>query len=270
MWWISFNFPLILNSVQLIGIEDIGSFMNISKQHCQLFDMSSFYGKMCSISGIQFHSPPGLCALECIELDSCVAFSHNATDRTCTRTSEPCPLALPATGRVFMYAVLLEKPVDKCFGWVTLIPLDPDIDRMLTSDRPDFRVARLTKNDITDIAVVGYQSNNYCYAGYSTIEVESIRGPEWACERLHIADDCTAFWVPYSAGDTLPTRAVTGGAMTTGGNVMYVTKFFAIVYGTVQMSVIGHYTEEAQETRSSIGGDQKLTSATMELLVILV
>ena len=244
----------------------IANFVGVLTQHCHLYDMSLSYGKFCPISGIQLNSPLGLCALGCIQLDWCVAFSHNATDGTCTRTSEPCPLAIPAPGMTkFIYAVLSEKPLNECFGWIKFIPPAPDIDRMVTSDRPDIRVARLTQNDIT---IVGYQLDNNCYAGYFAIEVAARPGlVEWACERLRIADDCTAFWVPYSAGDTLPTRAVTGGVMRNEGRVVYVAKFFYIVYG-IQVSVIGHYIEQAQEARSTDGAN-KITSATMELLVIL-
>ena len=118
--------------------------------------------------------------------------------------------------------------------------------------------ARLVKNDVI---VVGFQLQEDCYAIYdSTVTVQMSN--EWACEWLRIADDCTAFWVPYNAGDTLPIRAVTGGTMT-NGDVIYIAKF-----ASSGVFLIGHYMVDAQEARASMI-DSIVTSTTMELLIIL-
>ena len=93
-----------------------------------------------------------------MKLDSCVAFSHNATDGTCTRTSEPCAVALPAPGMgKDMYAVATEKAVIQCVQWVTYISKAEAIDRLVTLDQaevPNMYAARLVKNDAI---VVGFQ-----------------------------------------------------------------------------------------------------------------
>ena len=118
--------------------------------------------------------------------------------------------------------------------------------------------ARLVKNDVI---VVGFQLQEDCYAIYdSTVTVQMSN--EWACEWLRIADDCTAFWVPYSAGDTLPIRAVTDGTMA-NGDVMYIAKF-----ASSGVFLIGHYMVDAQEARANMI-DSIVTSATMELLIVL-
>ena len=199
-----------------------------------------------------------------MKLDSCIAFSHNATDGTCTRTSGPCAVALPAPGMgKYMYAVVTEKTVAQCVEWVTYIKFTEAIDRLVTLDQPKYAniyvyAARLVKNNVI---VVGFQVQEDCFAIYdSTVEIQMSHG--WACEWLRIADDCTAFWVPYRAGDTLPTRVVTGDTMA-NDDVMYIAKF-----ESDETFIVGHYTVDAQEARSNLIGSI-VASTTMELLVIL-
>ena len=244
----------------------VASFAGILTQHCQVYDESSMYGKFCPISGLQFQSPPGLCIYACLHSDWCVAFSHNATNGTCTMTLEPCPLALPAPGMDnYMFAVFSEKPLAHCFQWVPFNGHEPPDNRMIIVinkvSSVFFILARMKKNNATGL---GYEelSTKKCYAHIPTTGPVTTFEEGWICERLRIVNGCTAFWVPYKAGESLPGRAVTGGAMA-NGDVMYVAHFprFGI-------SFCGYYTEEGQEARSATWSSV-VTSKTMELLVIL-
>ena len=240
------------------------SFAGILTQHCKVYDISSIYGRFCTMSGLQFHSPPELCIHACLEWDSCIAFSYNATDGTCTITSEPCPLALsvPEMDK-YMFAVFSEKPLAQCFLWLPFNRHEPVDDRpvIFKHHYSDATVARLKKNNVTTLGyeVLGLRG---CFA--STPDSGKINGiiEKWKCERLRIVNGCTAIWVPYNAGESLPARAVTGGAMPSG-DVMYVAKLQS--GGRV---FCGYYTEEGQEAVATTTGSWA-KSTRMELLVIL-
>ena len=241
----------------------VASFAGIFTQHCKIYDISSIYGTFCTMSGLQFHSPPKLCIHACLESDSCIAFSYNATDGTCTLTSEPCPLALSVPGTdKYMFAVFSEKPLAQCFLWLPINRYDPVDDRAIIFKHylSDAAVARLKKNNVTTL---GYEALvGKCYASTPDSGKVHARTDGWTCERLRIVNGCTAIWVPYNAGETLPTRAVTGGAMT-NGDVMYVAKLL------IRSELFcGYYTEENQEAHATNTG-HRVTSMRMELLVIL-
>ena len=229
---------------------------------CQIDDISSIYDAFCPMSGIKFQSPPELCRDACLQLGWCFAFSYNATDGTCTMTSQPCPEALPAPEMDnYMFVLLSQKSPAQCAEWVEFNePADGRMINVKWRTYFYFRVARLEKNDVT---YLGYENidKGDCYASTPESSAVSTLGG-FTCERLRMANDCTAFWVPYNAGDTLPTRAVAGGTMT-NGDVMYVAKFH-----DGQRWLVGYYTVESQKAHSTFGVAYP-TSATMELLIIL-
>ena len=85
----------------------------------------------------------------------------------------------------------------------------------------------------------------------------------YSCQRLRIMEDCTVFWVPYTARDPIPSRAVMAGH-TANGSVVYVTKF----YGIKSHSLAGHYVDGAERT-SGVRGRAVESSTTMMMLVVL-
>ena len=179
-------------------------------------------------------------------------------------TSEPCHLALPAPGMDnHMFAVFSEKPLAQCFLWLPFNRHEPVDDRAIIFKHyySDATVARLKKNNVTTLGyeLLGLRS---CYASTPDSGKVNALIDKWKCERLRIVNGCTAFWVPYNAGQTLPARAVTGGAMT-NGDVMYVAKF-----QSRSNLYCGYYTEEGQEAHATNTGS-RIKSTRMELLVIL-
>ena len=159
-----------------------------------------------------------------------------------------------------MFAYLSDKSPAQCVEWVEFnesaddrmikVELDPNIE---------MRVARLKKNDVTTL---GYEYINESRCVAATLERTVSTTGGYTCERLRISDDCTAFWVPYKAGKTLPARAVTGGTMT-NGDIMYVAKFWR--RGNW---FSGFYTVEIQTAYSTFERI-RFSSKVMKLLIIL-
>ena len=83
------------------------------------------------------------------------------------------------------------------------------------------------------------------------------------CPRLHIMEERTVFWLPYTGRYHIPPRAVMAGH-TASGDVVYVTKF----YSNNDRSLAGHYVDGTERTFGVYGGVVQ-SSTTMMMLVVL-
>ena len=202
------------------------------------------------------------CKYLCLQSTNCAAFNHDTADNSCTFLRNPCPLVHGAPG--MEYFVFPAKPAYQCVQWIPYTSGDPVDDRMIASQIGEQMVSRIRYKGNYNI---GYQYIPYkqCFT-YTTVDDGIVSsGSSSPCERLRIADDCTAFWIPYTAGDPLPTRVVTGGHMV-DGEVAYVIKF-DILHEGAPVTISGYYTEGAPQAVSAYLG--RRTSNTMTMLVIL-
>ena len=159
------------------------------------------------------------------------------------------------------YVVFRETPVHQCYEWVTYNFGDPLDERMITTDHPMCIVSRLA---VDGSDVIGYFFTDSGY-GYATVgDTEYDTGDGYRCERLRVVEGCTIFWVPYTAGERLPSNAVIGGVMA-NGDVPYVVKFDAIHDG--KMSISAYYIEGAPYAISGYYGTRH--SVTMMMMVVL-
>ena len=108
-----------------------------------------------------------------------------------------------------------------------------------------------------------YTTHSKCYASWESSQFDNKQG--YPCQRLRIMEDCTVFWVPYTAGHPIHPRSVIGGHMA-NGDVVYVTKF-DYSYPPV-VSLAGHYVKGTDRTISPAGGALQ-SSTTMMMLIVL-
>ena len=202
------------------------------------------------------------CEYLCLQSVNCAAFNHNATDDECTLLRNPCPLAQRDPEMV--YSIFSETPVHQCPRWIPYTSGDDIDDRMIASQTGAQMVSRIMYNGNY---LIGYEfiRARRCFT-YNTVADQVVAsGSSAPCERLRIADDCTAFWIPYTAGDPLPEKAVTGGRMASG-DAAYVVKF-DVVYNSKAVIVSGYYTEEAGYAVTTYFGLR--SSSTMMMLLTL-
>ena len=154
-----------------------------------------------------------------------------------------------------------ETPVHQCYECVTYNSGDPLDERMITTDHPMCIVSRLVV-DGSDVVGYFFTDKGHCYGTVGDREYNTEGG--YLCERLRVIEGCTIFWVPYIAGDRLPSNAVIGGAMA-NANVSYVVKFDVIPNG--EMSISAYYIEGAPYAISGYYGTRH--SATMMMMVVL-
>ena len=251
-------------SFLVITLTVTTSVIRATEANCHSYDFFvTPAGRYCDTNGralrnMGFHQ----CKYICLQSANCAAFNHNTTDDECTLLRKPCPLA--QQDPEMAYSIFSETPFHQCPQWIPYSADDAIDDRMIASQTGSLIVGRIMYND-NYIIGFEYIPHRQCFA-YTTVDNHIVSsGSSAPCERLRIADDCTAFWEPYMAGDRLPERAVTGGRMASG-DVAYVVKF-DIVYDGEVITISGYYTEGAQYAFSIYYGLQ--SSSTMMMLLIL-
>ena len=151
---------------------------------------------------------------------NCAAVNYNSTNCKCTFFYNPCPLTREAPG--MKYFVFTKIPAHQCSQWLPYTSHDAVDDRMIASQTGTIMVSRIKYKGNY---IIGYEYIPYgqCFTFTTVDEIIVSSGSSAPCERLRIADSCTAFWIPYTAGDTLPARAIIDGR-TASGEVAYVLK----------------------------------------------
>ena len=220
-------------------------------------------GQYCAAEGAALYDMElHQCIYECLLSLNCAALNYNSTDDKCTFFYNACPLANEAL--TMEYIVFTKSPAHQCSEWIPYTSRDALDGRMIASQTGALMVSRIKYKGNY---IIGYEYIPYgqCFT-YTVVDEKTVSsGSSAPCERLRIADDCTALWVLYTARDPLPTRAVTGGHMVSG-EVAYVTKF-DILYNGETVTISGYYTKGAPNAVSAYIGLR--ISNTMMMLVIL-
>ena len=229
---------------------------------CHSFD---FYlpakGRYCSTGGSALSDMPRhQCISICLHFKRCVAFNYDMTVDKCTFFHTPCPLA--HENSAMEYHIFTEKPAHQYSQWVPYTAGDDLNERIIESDGAERVVGRL-KYDGNDIPGYLYEPSGRCQLGLGATRIDS--SSSVPCELLYIADDCTAFWVPYTIGQPIPKKAVVGCQMTSG-ETLYVVKFDYISIRTIS----GYCTEGALHAVSVYGAEVRSSDVMVMLLILLI
>ena len=203
---------------------------------------------------------PHECLYICLQSPTCRAYNYTVTEETCTRFTSPCPQAY--SDPLMEYVVFRETPVHQCYEWVTYNSGDPLGERMTATDSPWCIVSRLQVNG-NDVVSYFVTDSDHCWGTFEKTEYSTKQG--YRCERLRVVEGSTPFWVPYKAGEPLPSRAVIGGTMA-NGDVPYVVKFDCIYKSKVE-SISSYYIEGATHAISGYHWPQYSTNM-MKMVVL--
>ena len=232
----------------------------ITTQTCELYSLSmSYKGRYCPGDGIATPLPePHLCRLTCLQSPICMAYNFNETEKSCVFLTSTCPEAF--VDPVMELVVFTQRPDEQCYEWITYNSGDALDERMVSQIG---RIVCRMKWSGNDIVCHWHEVYNVCFAYFSSA-FTSVQG--YPCERLRIMEGCVIYWVPYTARDRVPPRAVTAGQMASGVMV-YVTKF-DFIHNNKRKNVPGHYVEGAADTVGEYGGVAR-RSNTMMMMVVL-
>ena len=194
----------------------------VSTQQCKLLETTPIvYGKYCPVNSVaSLHSYPHHCRAMCLQADNCAAYNYNISDSSCTRLKAPCPLA--QSDPVMMYGILITRTPEECWEWILFTRGDPRDERMVPEEEDLVRTVARTTNGGTNYFGYHHDTWDACFIATSTT-TERINGPP--CQRLRIAEGCTASWAPYTAGDPLPAQLVIGGK-NANGDIAYVASLY--------------------------------------------
>ena len=236
---------------------------NITASRCEWYHLSMPYGgRYCP--GVGTVTPdllPHQCRYLCLQSVTCKAYNYNATIKTCTRFTSPCPKAFSDPDMAFM--VVRETPVNQCYEWVLYSPGDPVDERMIQTDTYWHIMSRL-KVYGNDVVCFFTSVSNTCWATLAGVEYSTRQGHQ--CERLRVVEGCTITWVSYTAGEPLPPNAVIGGVLA-NGDVPYVVKFDCCIVRTILVNIAGYYVEGATHAISGYTGTRYATSMMMMVVI---
>ena len=184
-------------------------FILVSTQQCQLLDSTSMLsGKYCPVNGVKsVNALPRHCRAICLQTQSCAAYNYNITDNTCTRLTATCPLA--KSNPVMEFGKLIAKKNPDCHQWIPFTRGDPRDERMVSPDDSQHRTVARTVSAGAEHFGYYHEPQDACYVATSSNTSAKMTG--YPCQRLRIAEGCTAFWAPYAAGNPLPSNAFIGG-----------------------------------------------------------
>ena len=232
---------------------------------CVFHELSVALGYYCPQPGTILHSMAvSQCKLKCLQSVNCEAFNHNSTDNTCTLFAISCPVII--SNLMMKYAVFgPNNRIIKCYEWVPYVPTDPLDERMVTVDNgsPLSYMSRIHAdgNDAMGFVVPEHGSCYSCVDPVLYNSHDTHKSPVYPCQILRISSLCKYLWVPYTAGDPLPDKALIGGQMA-GESQVWIAKFFD---GEFVLS--GYYTTGSTHAFLRVGGLCK-TTTTMEILIL--
>ena len=197
------------------------------------------------------------CKSNCLQSSQCTAVNYNVSDATCTEMSTPCALAIYDSTMIYM--LFNERVREQCFTWIMHSELTSSHTRQVYDKNGKKRVSRIL-----------YQSGFYpassddrwCYTGTG---IELINRENNVCEVLILSPSCTEAWVPYEAGQPLPSGAETAG-ITEEGEATYPVMFAPEI--DPDHYRIGYYTVASGYGMITYGSAHHHATAMMMLVLI--
>ena len=193
--------------VLLMGF--VPSFATIGS--CRLHSVSLKQGIYCPADGRRaLNLLSYQCRYTCIHSSHCTAINYNNTNGICSLIASPCPVALSDPTLEFVLFVPLVAD-SQCYEWR---PIEWNSwDRAVKLKDTQY-VARILRSGSHYVGRWS-QIRKKCFARDGDVVFKALKN-ELNCQSLWIKDGCTSYLHPYTLGNAVPKRAVTGGFMPDG------------------------------------------------------
>ena len=201
-----------------------------------------------------------LCTHRCMTSRGCILANYNVEQRYCSLSDALCVQYI--TDDRFVVAFFGSKEA-LCLKWVSYTLYDNASTIKSTNCHPDPSLTTCALGRLVlspDYSVPGkyFHSAQGVWAvlkGTETTEGEK--------EILNIQDDCQVIWVPYTAGDTLPTGAIVGGYLARNGG----TDLYIIRARINDLTLFGYYNP--MEAQGYVSHARIYQLISMEILVLI-
>ena len=200
-----------------------------------------------------------VCAMICAQHTLCRSFNYNFVENKCVLNEGPCLHLMPSIH--FLAVIFGDAQAEVCLRWVPIVDFSAAsaIPTSPCNAHSDFATCYVGRLVYTPHVLPGkYQDTNKNI--YSVLRgAEESNGIK---EVLQVTNGCDISWVSFTAGGTVPSRAVVGGYLADGaGSNLYVIR--GVVSG---FKFIGYYDPASEHGYVESGGAHMITQ--MEVLVL--
>ena len=202
------------------------------------------------------------CVINCSRRQDCQVVNFNSLSQICYLTDQPC-MILEADDH---HATYFKPPPDTCLRWISLGQHSPDHAIYL-------HPCHIPRHKIYLYCYIGRRMSPphtlpgsvYLYdETYTALDGNIVRTGSW--EALQVTPGCPVQWIPYTAGNDIPTRSVIGGHLASGtSSNIYIIRVKTIWngYGII---LPGYYDPISQRAYAVF--NTVLTFTEMEMLVV--
>ena len=198
------------------------------------------------------------CTQSCITDPRCWVLSYNFMNQSCSFGAEPCAVVdLDPDSLLLIYRKRLKE---QCVTWITPFndPENTHFSKRLVETYPHhshhYAVGRMIIGSDVHLGVVDKPSA----AGFAYFVVGGAVTETMNYELLSVHPSCTLMWLPYQAGEKIPSGALKLGYYVASGKHSYSIRTFVYsdityVYGVyVTDDSVGHYTYNGVKTKSTM------------------
>ena len=166
------------------------------------------HGYYCDGQPFRARGNEGICKQTCFESTKCGAMSFNPENGTCLLATQPCALA--GKHNEYRLMVLRPKQYVECAIWV------PDRNGIIPTRLVSLGVnANVGRISVDGNMLVGNAARpGESWNTYTVHEGQMRLYPNQYLLTVH--PNCTMAWVPYTAGEVLPEKAVVTGMLANG------------------------------------------------------
>ena len=159
------------------------------------------------------HVSRHVCTHYCVTVLQCAMLSYHETKGMCMLQREICLEMVQSTGQVFSSIILYGSTKQECITWLPYPGSVPDHERLVVMDNGN-QVGRFRhNNEILPGKIAGSKVKTVSFVNGPT-KIDDNLTP--SVEFLVVSEMCGITWVPYVAGNPMPSRAVVGGRKVDG------------------------------------------------------
>ena len=210
------------------------------------------------LSNVPYH----LCTHYCISVWQCPMLSYYENKAMCLVYREICVVMVKGTEEVFRSIMLYEPPKNECISWLPYQGSDPSGERLVYKDS-NYLIRQHHNNEILP-GKVKKPSMKVRTVSLFNGPIRINKEANSKTEFLVVSDVCSIAWVPYVAGNEMPSRAVVGG-QTVDGRPLFVASLWTADTST-NMGVFGYYDPETKLGYATTGG-QTVSNSSVNIMV---
>ena len=214
--------------------------------------------KTVQISHVSRH----LCTHYCVTVLQCPVFSYYETKGMCMLQREICLEMVQGTGQVFSSIIVYGSTKQECITWLPYPGSVPDQERLVVMANGNQVVRFRHNNEILPGKATASKVKTVSFVNVPT-KIDANLNP--SVEYLVVSDTCSITWVPYVAGNPMPSRAVVGGQKV-NGKPLFVAALWVTMNDMKKKYLYGCFDPESNLGYAAAGSETE-SNSTVDIMV---